>query len=359
MTPLPTAELLDWYRENARDLPWRETRNPYAIWVSEIMLQQTRVSTVIPYYERWMERFPTVSHLAEAEEDEVLRLWEGLGYYRRARYLHRAARELSESYGGKLPSDPESLRSLPGIGAYTAAALASIAFGKDTAAVDGNIRRVITRFYDIGTVIHTAETEQAVLRLMQASLPAGQAGEYNQALMELGARICTPRSPECSRCPLKISCLAFQRGTQEERPVRKKKPDPPHLQVTAAVFRENNRVLLAKRKPGGLLGGLWEFPGGKQQEGESLEETLIREICEELGVAIEVEAPFGRYQHAYSHFSITLHAFQCRLLGRDIELTDHTAFRWVSDGELDHYPMGKVDRQIAERVQQEYRSRDS
>ena len=356
MPDFPTSALLAWYQKNARDLPWRKTRDPYAIWVSEIMLQQTRVETVIPYYQRWLARFPTVGSLADAEEDEVLKLWEGLGYYRRARHLLQAARELCEQTGGKIPADPGRLKELPGIGDYTAAALASIAFGVDAAAVDGNIRRVITRYYDIGTVVGAAETEHVIRRLVREALPEGQAGTYNQALMELGALICTPRSPRCAECPLKEGCLARNRGLQEERPVRKAKTTPPHLQVTAAVFQEENRVLLAKRNPGGLLGGLWEFPGGKQHKGESLVETLTREICEELGVRIRVEKPFGRYQHAYTHFSITLHAFRCSLLNRDIQLSDHTEWAWVPSSQLDDYPMGKVDRQIAERVQREYRA---
>jgi len=354
MTPLPTNKLLSWYEKNARDLPWRKTQDPYAIWISEVMLQQTRVDTVIPYYQRWLERFPTVGHLAEAEEDQVLNLWEGLGYYRRARYLHQAARQLCEETRGKIPSDPAKLQELPGIGSYTAAALASIAFGRDEPAVDGNIRRVITRYYDIGTVIHAAETERVILRMVRSTLPEGRAGTYNQALMELGALICTSRSPLCGRCPIQADCLARQRGIQERRPVRKQKKTPPHLQVTAAVFQEDDRVLLAKRKPGGLLGGLWEFPGGKQHPGESLRDTLTREIREELGVEIVVEEPFGRYQHAYSHFSITLHAFRCSLVSRDVQLADHTEWAWVPSSQLNEYPMGKVDRQIAERVQEAY-----
>jgi len=350
----PTKALLTWYQLHARDLPWRRTEDPYAIWVSEIMLQQTRVDTVIPYYQRWLEVFPNISSLSAAAEDQVLALWEGLGYYRRARYLHQAARIVVEKHQGQLPADPETLRSLPGIGAYTAAALASIAFGVDAPAVDGNIRRVITRYFDIATVIHTAETEHAIRRQVAAHLPPGQAGDYNQALMELGALVCTPRSPRCADCPVREGCLARIRGVQEERPVRKKKSPPPHLVVTAAVFQEEDRVLLAKREPSGLLGGLWEFPGGKQKSGETLEETLRREIREELGVDIQIEDPFGTYQHAYSHFSITLHAFQCRLISREIQLSDHTDWAWVPQGQLDDYPMGKVDRQIAERVGENY-----
>jgi A/G-specific adenine glycosylase len=348
MKPIDTNALLKWYRENARDLPWRRSSDPYAIWVSEIMLQQTRVETVIPYFQRWMERFPTLEDVADAEEDQVLGLWEGLGYYSRARNLHRATRMVREEYSGMLPKDPEALRNLPGIGRYTAAALSSIAFGKDAAALDGNIRRVLTRYFDISSPLGTAETERVLWNLVEENLPPGQAGSYNQALMELGALICTPASPSCSRCPLASACLAKRAGIQEERPVRAKKDPLPHLQVTAAVFRENRRVLLAKRPPEGLLGGMWEFPGGKQEPDESLPDALIREIWEEFQVEISVEEKIGVYHHAYTHYKVTLHAFSCTLPSRELQLTYHTAAEWVPLQALQDYPMGKLDRLISQ-----------
>ena len=348
INPIDTNALLKWYRENARDLPWRRSSDPYAIWVSEIMLQQTRVETVIPYFQRWMERFPTLEYVAEAEEDQVLGLWEGLGYYSRARNLHRAAQMVREVYSGMLPEDPAALRNLPGIGRYTAAALSSIAFGKDAAALDGNIRRVLTRYFDISSPLGTAETERVLWNLVEENLPPGKAGSYNQALMELGALICTPESPSCSICPLASACLAKKAGIQEERPVRKKKDPLPHLQVTAAVFREKNRVLLAKRPPEGLLGGMWEFPGGKQEPDENLPDALIREIREEFQVEISVEEKLGVYHHAYTHYKVTLHAFFCTLPSRELQLTYHTAAEWVPLQALQDYPMGKLDRLISQ-----------
>lgn len=356
MPNFDSEALLNWFKNHARDLPWRGTHDPYAIWVSEVMLQQTRVDTVIPYYHRWLDLFPTVEDLAGADEDDVLQAWEGLGYYRRARNLRRAARLLTAQHQGQLPQDRKSLQALPGIGSYTAAALASIAFNQDEAAVDGNVRRVLTRFYDINTPLHTAQTENKLKHIAAQNLPRGKSGIYNQALMELGALVCTPQNPDCTSCPLADGCLAKKAGVQKLRPVRKKKKPTPHVQVTAAIFRDGGRVLLAKRPPEGMLGGMWEFPGGKQEEMENLEDALIREIREELGVKIEVKDKLGSYAHAYSHFSLTLHAFFCKLLSREISLTSHTDWAWVSLPDLNSYPLGKVDRQIADQLQAEYKT---
>ena len=344
-------QLLNWYRQNARDLPWRKTRDPYAIWVSEIMLQQTRVETVIPYYRRWMVEFPTLGSLAEAEEDQVLILWEGLGYYSRARNLQAAARIVQEKYQGILPLDQKALQGLPGIGRYTAGAILSIAHDRPAPILDGNLRRVFTRLFTISTPIHTAETEKYLWKIAELLLPEEHPGDFNQAMMELGALICLPKKPRCEICPAADDCLANQGGLQEDLPVRKKKTPLPLLQVTAAVIPKGEQVLLAKRPPGGLLGGLWEFPGGKQKENETLQETLSREIREELNLEVEIGDLLGSYQHAYTHYKITLHAFCCRLVSEDLQLNYHTESAWVSRKELDSFPMGKIDRMIADQLQ--------
>ena len=349
---LLAQKLLLWYAKNARSLPWRGHPNPYAVWVSEIMLQQTRVETVKPYFERWMARFPTVADLAQAPQQEVLSAWEGLGYYSRARNLHAAAQEIVKNYGGRLPAGVDALRSLPGIGRYTAGAIASIAFGQDEPALDGNIRRVLARVFNVTQPARSPQAERRFWELAAENLPPGQAGDYNQALMDLGATVCTPRQPDCPRCPLSDLCQAFRLGVQEARPVKAAKPELPHYTVTAAVIQRQGQVLIAQRPPNGLLGGMWEFPGGKIEPGESLPECLEREISEELGAQIRVGDPFGVYRHAYTHFRVTLHAFCCTLVnGRQPRPVQVHDLRWVSRQELQDYPMGKIDRQIAGRLQ--------
>ena len=346
-----SQKILDWYAQHARELPWRGHPDPYAVWVSEIMLQQTRVETVIPYFQKWMQRFPSVFELAAAPQQEVLNFWEGLGYYARARNLQRAAQIIATEYQGLLPRTAQALQQLPGIGRYSAAAIASIAFGEDQAALDGNIRRVLARVFDVAEPARSTVGERRLWQLAAEHLPPGAAGDYNQALMDLGATICTPAAPDCPQCPVAELCQACRLGIQEQRPVSQPKTEIPHYTVTAAVIQQDDKVFIAQRPAKGLLGGMWEFPGGKIEPGETLTACLKREICEELNVDIEVGAPFGVYEHAYTHFKVTLHAFECELLNGDPpQAREHTALRWVRAVELDDYPMGKIDRQIAQKL---------
>lgn len=343
-----TENLLAWYAQHARSLPWRGHADPYAVWVSEIMLQQTRVETVIPYFERWMARFPSLAALAAAAEQDVLHAWEGLGYYSRARSLWRAAHLVMADYDGELPRSAEALMRLPGIGRYTAGAIASMAFGQDEPALDGNIRRVLARLFNVEIPARSPEGERVLWQLAQQTLPPGQAGDFNQALMDLGSQICTPRAPACERCPLAQNCEAYDLGVQEHRPVLEKKPPVPHYLVTAAVLVRSGRVLIAKRPANGLLGGLWEFPGGKVEAGETLPAGLRRELVEELAVEVEVGAALGVFRHAYTHFKVTLHAFYCSLLAGEPQPLVASELAWVQPAELVEYPMGKIDRQIAQ-----------
>jgi A/G-specific adenine glycosylase len=345
-----SKNLLDWYALNARQLPWRNNSDAYAVWISEIMLQQTRVETVVPYFERWMKQLPTIRHLASASEQEVLALWEGLGYYSRARNLHKAARMVIERYAGELPRDLPALQKLPGIGRYTAAAIASMAFGQDVATLDGNLKRVFARLYDFDQPVDTSAAEMDLWVWVEELLPVGRAGEYNQALMDLGAVICIPRNPRCLICPLAGFCLAQQRGTQTLRPVKRPKKEIPHLNVTAAVLFRDGKYLLAKRPAKGLLGGLWEFPGGKAEPGESLPQALQREICEELGASVDVGREFGVFNHAYTHFRITLHAFICSLQAGEPRPLEAQEIAWISPEDMEKFPMGKVDRLISRRL---------
>ncbi len=314
------------------------------------MLQQTRVETVIPYFERWMERFPTIEALAKASEQEVLQAWEGLGYYSRARNLHRAARLVMETYAGQLPPEREKLQNLPGVGRYTAGAIASIAFGQQEPALDGNIRRVLARVYNVDLPARSPQGERCLWELARNSLPEGRAGDFNQALMDLGASICTPRSPTCLICPIASLCRARKLGIQEERPVLEAKSAVPHYTVTAAVIWQDGQVLIARRPSTGLLGGMWEFPGGKVEPDEGLSDGLQREIQEELGINIRVGVAFGIYRHAYTHFKVTLHAFCCQVLEGEPQPLQASEIRWVTPGQLSGFPMGKIDRQIARKL---------
>ncbi|MBN1537990.1 MAG: A/G-specific adenine glycosylase [Anaerolineales bacterium] len=346
-----TSNLLEWYSCHARPLPWRENPTPYKVLVSEVMAQQTQVNTIIPYFERWIERFPTITDLANASLQDVLSIWEGLGYYQRARHLHQAAQKIMSEYGGEIPSNIKDLLSLPGIGRYSAGAIASIAFGLDEPALDGNIRRVLSRVFDISEPINTTRVEKRLQQLAADHLPTRMAGTYNQALMELGALVCTPKSPECAQCPLAQFCQARLLGVQNERPVKQIRSTVPHYTVTAAVIKQKDKVLIAQRPLRGLLGGMWEFPGGKQHESESLDACLTREIQEELGVTIKVGDSLGVYRHAYSHFRVTLHAFICALTNGDQpQPIQAENICWSKISELSNYPMGKIDRQIAKKL---------
>ena len=345
-------ELLSWFDQNKRDLPWRRSRNPYSTWISEIMLQQTRVETVKPYYERWMTRFPDVQTLAEADEQEVLKLWEGLGYYSRARSIHKAARVIVSEYNGELPADPAKLQKLPGIGEYTAGAIASMGYGLPAAALDGNIRRILARYYDIADPVRTPQTEKLLWKLAEENLDKERPGDFNEALMDLGSAICLPENPQCLLCPLSENCLARQHDTTGERPVMLKAEPVPHYIVTAAIIPDETgeRFLLAKRPANGLLGGMWEFSGGKQQEGETLEECLRREIREELDLTIRVGESFGTYKHAYTHFKVTLHAFFCERIEGVPKPLAASELGWFTREEMQSLPMGKIDRRIAQNL---------
>jgi A/G-specific adenine glycosylase len=341
--------ILTWFEQQARDLPWRHERTPYRVWVAEVMLQQTQVETVRGYYERFLARFPTVEALAAASQEEVLKLWEGLGYYSRARSLHRAAQEIVTSHcGGELPADARALRRLPGIGPYTAGAIASIAFGIPTPAVDGNVRRVLARVLTLPEPGQT-ELEQAVRLWM----PDNAAGPFTEALMELGATICTPRSPRCLLCPWQDLCRAREQGAQESFPSPKPGRITPHYDVTAGLTLQTDtegnepRVLIAQRPEDAMLGGLWEFPGGKREEGESLPACLRRELKEELDITVSVEEELAVVRHAYTHFRITLYAFICRLEAGQPTCLACKDFRWATVAEIHALPMAVTDRRIA------------
>ncbi|HLY25338.1 MAG TPA: A/G-specific adenine glycosylase [Aggregatilineales bacterium] len=341
-------DLLAWFALAAADLPWRRTHDPYRIWLSEIMLQQTQVATVIPYYERFLDAFPTVEGLASTPLDRVLKLWEGLGYYSRARHLHQAAQKVVQDYGGQFPPSSAELLTLPGIGRYTAGAIASIAFGESAAVLDGNVMRVLSRLFDISEPVTETAVRNDLWALAEHLVPADRPGDYNQAVMELGREICKPRSPLCNQCPVAAHCLAFQRGVQGARPIKAPRARTPHYAVAAGiVWNKQGQVLIAQRPAEGLLGGLWEFPGGKREEGESLAECLARELREELGIGVAVGEQLTVVKHAFTHFRITLHAFECKLAAGEPQAIQCDDWRWVELSELDQFAFGHADRQVA------------
>jgi A/G-specific adenine glycosylase len=313
------------------------------VWVAEIMLQQTRIDQGTPYFERFMEAFPTVEALASAPEDAVLKLWEGLGYYARARNLHRAARLVAHERGGQFPETADDWQTLPGIGRYTAGAIASIAFHEAVPVLDGNVKRVLSRLFDIATSIGQAATERRLWALAEALVPARRPGDFNQALMELGAIVCTPKSPSCTICPVRGVCKAFVRGTQAERPVRGKKPAAPHHELVVAAIEKNGRFLLGKRPPSGLLGGLWEFPGGQVEAGETHEQALKRVIRGELGVELRVGGLAAVVNHAYSHFKVTLNVYRCSIASGSPRPVTHTGLKWVPRAWFGRYAFPKAN----------------
>jgi len=369
--PRLSTKLLKWYRLHGRTLPWRGHPDPYAVWVSEIMLQQTRVEAVIPYFEEWMDRFPSVQALAEASEREVLNLWEGLGYYSRARNLRKAAKMVVDELDGRLPRSMDALRKLPGIGRYTAGAIASMAFGLDEPTLDGNLRRVFARLFNVEVPADSTEGEKLLWSIAAENLPKGKAGDFNQALMDLGAAICLPKNPRCPLCPLREDCQARKLGLQEARPVLQPKAEVPHVVHAAAVIvgRIGNppkgTVLLSKRPSNGLLGGMWEFPNGRV-DGDPAR-GLPKALKTGYRLTVRAGEALGVVNHAYTHFRVTVHVFSADLTDyaddknlrnrRNLRMNEN--LKWVKLSELEDYPMGKIDRQIAQKIKQSVKVRKS
>lgn len=309
------ARLVAWYRRHRRDLPWRRTGDPYAVWISEVMLQQTRIAAVLPYYRRWMERFPSAAALAAAPLDDVLAAWSGLGYYGRARNLHAGAREVVERWGGRLPGSAAELRELPGIGRYTAGAIASIAFGRREPLVDGNVARVLARLHAIEDDVKSAAAARRLWQIAGEMVPDDAPGDFNQALMELGQEVCTPVGPRCDACPVMDACAARAAGRVHELPVvGKRTPDAarPLLALQAAWVERRGRVLLARRRPEGLFGGLWELP-------QAADRAALIGLFGELGLRLEIAVdaePVHRHRQVLSHRRLAIDVYAARAAGR-------------------------------------------
>ena len=342
--------LLRWYNQYARDLPWRQTRDPYAIWISEIMLQQTLVDTVIPYYLRFLRRFPTVAQLARAHPDTVLKLWEGLGYYSRARNMHKAAQVIMKDLDGVFPDTHAGLLELPGIGRYTAGAIASIAFDLPEPLVDGNVARVFCRLFNIDKDPKSTPVQKQLWEIAERLVQGKHPGHLNQALMELGALICRPQQPDCGRCPLKNGCQARDMGKQNELPAMAPKKKVPTYTVALGIIWRHGKILIDQRKPEGHLGGLWEFPGGKRQGREAIKQTLIREVQEEIGIEITVKKRFMIVNHAYSHFRVRLHVYECDYLSGHAQAKDCVQIKWVAPQQLKRYAFPGANQVMIEHI---------
>jgi A/G-specific adenine glycosylase len=335
--PFQTA-LTRWYAKNHRNLPWRASGNPYHIWVSEIMLQQTQVATVIPYFNRFCRIFPDIPALAAADLQEVLKLWEGLGYYARARNFHKAAKIVTERYGGRIPDDADGFMALPGVGDYIGAAVLSIAFGRALAVVDGNVKRVLARLFEIDVPANDSASYKVFKSFANELLVAEDPGMFNQAMMELGAMICRPGRPACGACPLPGWCGAFKNQRVDVFPKKKKRAPVPHHHLAVGVVFKNGKVLIVRRPEEKMLGGLWEFPGGRLFPEEPAASACARIIKEKSGLKVAVRSKLTRVTHSYTHFKITADIFICALEAGRVRRNGHTAHVWVTLDKLAGFP---------------------
>ena len=336
-------KLNNWYLANQRDLPWRRSKNPYQIWISEVMLQQTQVNTVINYYHSFLKAFPSLGKLAQADLQTILKIWEGMGYYARARNMHRAAKKVVKDHGGGIPTRWDTIRSLPGIGDYIASAVLSIAFNQPHAVVDGNVKRVLARLQKIDAPVNQAQSLKIFKKAAEKLLDPHQPGTFNQAVMELGALICKPRNPSCDRCPLNHHCRAYKTGQVADFPKKQKPRATPQYHIAVGVVFKNNRVLITQRQAEGLLGGLWEFPGGKIRDDESPEAACIREIKEEVNLDVSIDRHLAQVKHAYTHFKIVMEVYCCRYVSGRVYLRGPAAFRWIRLNQYENYPFPRAN----------------
>jgi len=330
--------LAKWYKQNHRELPWRKTHHPYYIWVSEVMLQQTQVTKVTDYYPQFIKKFPNIRSLARADLTTILKEWELLGYYARARNLHKAAKILVKSFKGKIPAQYEEFKQLPGVGDYIAAAVMSIAYNLPFPVLDGNVKRVIARMFLLNTPVNKAHSIKDFREFVWMLLDRQNPGEFNQGMMELGAIICKTRHPLCRCCPVHEFCLAFQNKKVQQYPKKEKKSQIPEFHIAVGIIQKNGTILITQRKFEGLLGGLWEFPGGKIQKGESPPIACLREIEEEVNLVVEIAEHLTQMRHTYTHFKIVMDVFLCRYVSGEVQLRSAINHRWIDFSEIENYP---------------------
>lgn len=341
--------LLKWFRRAARELPWRNTRDAYRVWISEVMLQQTQVATVVPYFERFMHRFPSVATLASADEREVLTLWEGLGYYRRARQLHQAARQIVAAHAGDFPADPLLAAALPGVGRYTLGAVLSQAYGQRLPAVDGNVIRVLARWFACSENPRQARIQRWFWDIADQLVPAEGPGDFNQALMELGQTICTPRRPQCGACPVRSMCRAFDLGAVERFPPAVPRPQATAVREVAVILEARRKLLILQRHASGRWGNLWEFPHGEIRERETAAAAAQRLAVEQTGLDARRPRPLFTLDHQVTRFRISLEVFHAETARRRVRLAAHRAAEWRAASELAAFPLSRPHRRALDR----------
>ena len=348
-------KLLAWFSANQRDFPWRLTYDSYQVWISEIMGQQTQMDRVVVYFKRWIRQFPDVAAVAGATEQEILKAWEGLGYYSRAKNIQRTARVLVNDYGGRIPADLNDLLGLPGIGPYTAAAILSIAYNKPSPLLDANVERLFSRLLDLDHPVKKAPAPAGLRMLAGDLLPEGRARLFNQALMEFGALVCRPKRPKCTNCPLRSHCLALQHDTVDLRPVVAAKGKKIEIEMACGIIIRQGKVFIQQRMGDDVWGGLWEFPGGRLRAGELPEQAARREIMEETEFSVSGVRFFATVVHHYTKYRVTLHGFICRLHGKNSTPVLHAAsrYRWVSVADLSEFPFPAGHRQLVVRLREE------
>ena len=341
-------KLLNWYDNNKQEMPWRDDRNIYHIWLSEIMLQQTQVKTVIPYYNKWLKKLPTIYDVAKASEDEILKLWEGLGYYSRALNFHDACKTIIKLHKGNIPKNKDEFIKLKGVGQYIDAAVRSIAYNDVVPTVDGNVNRVVSRLLCLNKPPQQEYNKiyDFLINIIDQKSP----GDFNQALMDLGRTICKPQNPLCYDCPISNRCNAYKKNLISKYPMKMKTKKIPHFNVAVGVIWKNDNILITRRKLGGLLGGLWEFPGGKLNKNESSEDCVIREVYEETGVEVELKSFISTIKHQYSHFSISLDSFHCLYRNGTPIPKQASDIKWISPKDISQFAFPKANHKFINKI---------
>ena len=343
-----TSHLLAWYDGRSLVLPWRNCNDPYKIYLSEVMLQQTQVKTVLPYYKKWVNKYPTVQSVANANQEQILKQWEGLGYYGRARNFHKSCQIIAMQFNGDIPALPDQFSKLPGVGPYISAAVMSIAFHHPLPAVDTNAIRVAARLKMVES--SSPADSKVIHRHLSDNIAIKRPGDFNQAIMDLGREICKSDNPTCVLCPVSKFCKAFVNNFVDKYPVKIKPAKKPHYNIAAGIIWNKGQILISKRRENGLLGGLWEFPGGKIEKDENAQTCIIREVKEELGVLVQPTSFLKQIKHAYTHFSITMDAYHCDYLQGTPQAVGCDNWKWIAPEEIRLLPFPKANHKLFDKI---------